>query len=374
MSHSFPEGLSQAEVIAAAETFVPLSSLKSNYLDHLLTEHACVEHLFPGQVIFERGDSDCRHVYLLSGRIVLEYASGLKKSLDAIGSLFPIVNEMPRPCRAYAESDCTVIFIDSDRLDRILSWSQIAQYLLSEFSLKREFDEDLPWIQTILNSNLFYKVPPVNAEQIVGRMTVQEVVKGEVILRQGELGDCCYFIKEGQASVYRQEGRKPLHLADIQTGRCFGEDALVNETARNATVKMESDGVLMRLSKKDFQLLLLEPKIDEYSEGDQQFDQPPVFIDVRTHEEYEQGHLTMAINLPLAFLSVEKRMLDMSVPYVVYCDTGRRSRSAAYLLARLGFTVSSLAGGLLGAGMQYQLVQDFSYLLKGGKVVRASIQ
>lgn len=359
------------DLLEVAQAFVPLCILKRSYLEYLL-QQASVDYVCAGQRLFEQGTCDYRHQYLLNGRICLSYASGYTESISAKDAIFPLANEMPRPCDGVAETDCTVLRLDSDRLDRILSWSQIADYLLSELSIERDLDEDIAWIKTVLNSNLFYKVPPVNAERILDRMVPQVVMEGEVIVRQGEIGNCCYFLKEGTARVTRRDETGSVqHLADIGVGRCFGEDALVYETLRNANVTMTNDGVLMRLSKEDFKLLLLEPQVEEVAEEDfASMTEPPVYVDVRSQSEYDQGHLVLAANIPLNLLSLKKRLLRPDVPYVFYCDTGRRSRAAAYLLGKLGFNTFALRGGLVGAGMQYQLTSDTSYLLRDGKVAK----
>src|SRR5690606_12271474 len=101
---------------------------------------------------------------------------------------------------------------------------------------------------------------------------------------------------------------------------------------------MTTDGVLMRLSKEDFKLLLLEPQVEEVAEEDfASLTEPPVYLDVRSQSEYDQGHLVLAANVPLNLLALKKRLLRLDVPYVFYCDTGRRSRAAAYLLGKQGF-------------------------------------
>ena len=366
------QAYSVSDILPMAEAFIPLASLAPSFLRHLL-EQSDVDYICQGQYLFERGVCDGRHIYLLSGRVQYQFASGFRETISARDTLYSLANEMPRPCSALADTDCIILTIDSDKLDRILSWSQIAQYLLTELSSERDMDEDIEWIKTVLNSNLFFKVPPVNAERILDKMHIETVLANEVIVREGEIGNCCYFIKEGSAKVLVHEGHSTKELATIGVGRCFGEDALVYETVRNATVRMASDGVLMRLDKDAFKLLLLEPKIEEVTEHDcQDLLEPPVFIDVRTQEEYEEGHLALSANVPLSLLSLKRRLLRAHIPYVFYCDTGRRSRAAAYLLGKQGYNAVALSGGLIGAGMQYQLVTDNDVLLKDGRIEQQS--
>jgi rhodanese-related sulfurtransferase len=203
---------------------------------------------------------------------------------------------------------------------------------------------------TLLRSNLFYKVPPINIRQIINKFTADYVSAGEVVVRQGELGDCCYFIKEGLAGVYSSADDKvqPTLLAELGVGRCFGEDALVNQAARNATVKMHENGVLMRLEKQDFFLLLKTPQVDNISlaQARQLVVDGKQWIDVRSQDEFDKGHYPSAINMPLNLLKLKSRMLDQHSQYMIYCNSGRRSEAAAYLLGEDGYTAAALQGGI----------------------------
>lgn len=364
-------GLLLAEALNTARTLAPLKDLRPAFLEELF-KHVAVQTLFTGDALFNEGDFDQQHIYLLHGQLELQFETGDKQLIKGRNNQIPLAHCQPRRCSAVAKTDCNILRIDSDRLDRTLSWSQIADYLMSEISLQRDLDEDVMWMQTVLNSNLFYKVPPVNAEQIFGRLTPMVVDKGEVLIRQGEIGDCCYFIKEGDAEVlaYSELNSKTEKIADISVGRCFGEDALVYETARNATVRMKSDGVLMRLEKTDFLLLLKEAAGDEIDESEAAaMLETPIFIDVRTEEEYSLGHLAFSANIPLHLLSMKKRLMLAEMPYIMYCDTGRRSKAAAYLLGKQGYNVMSLTGGYLGANMFDQLVVEKGYILRDGNLV-----
>lgn len=354
-----------------AETLVPIKALRPSYLEDLF-KHVAVQTVFKGQILFEDGTVDRQHIYLQSGKLLLAYPSGHTELLNARDVFLPVAHRQPRPCRATAVSDCTVLRIDSDRVDRTLSWSQIADYLLSELSMERDYDEDIEWMQTVLNSNLFLKAPPVNAEHIFSRLTPMVVAEGEVIIRQGEIGDCCYFIKEGDAKVSAHYAnlRHAELLAEVGPGRCFGEDALVNETVRNATITMSSDGVLMRLEKSDFLLLLNEPAVDEIAREDiGGLMEDPIYVDVRTEDEYAAGHLAFSANIPLSLLSIKKRLLAPEKPHILYCDTGTRSYAAAHLLGKLGYNVMALKGGIIGSHMEEQCIRGENYILRDGELV-----
>ena len=363
------------EGLHTAETLVPLKALKPRFLRYLFAS-AKVQALFQGQTLFEANSYDKKHIYLLHGQVELQYNGRHSEIISGGNADFPLAHKTPRSCKAIARSDCSILSIDSEQLDRILSWDQISQYLMTEIAVQRDYDEDNAWMQTVLDSNLFLKVPPVNVEQIFSRLTPMVVLEGEAIIRQGEIGDCCYFIKEGTAAVTQrtlppQVGLEPglKHLANIGVGRCFGEDALVYETVRNANVTMTSDGVLMRLEKSDFMLLLKEPQVRQVPWESLAAQSGAILVDVRTEEEYSAGHLESAANVPLNLLCLKKRLLAKDKPYLFYCDTGRRSKAAAFLLGREGYDTAALRDGLRGAGTLGDLSQGQDYIIRAGELV-----
>lgn len=73
-------------------------------------------------------------------------------------------------------------------------------------------------------------------------------------------------------------------------------------------------------------------------------------LDVRTPEEYAEGHIRGAKNINVYdrnFIEVAVESLDKSRPVAVYCRSGRRSAEAAELLAKKGYKVTNLEGGYL---------------------------
>ena len=83
------------------------------------------------------------------------------------------------------------------------------------------------------------------------------------------------------------------------------------------------------------------------SEGLEQYRNTPgdILLDVRTPEEYRDGHLPGAKNLPLDRLDTIAE--PAGSPLFVYCRSGARSAQAKARLARAGYSVTDL-GGLLG--------------------------
>ena len=114
---------------------------------------------------------------------------------------------------------------------------------------------------TLLQTNAFHRIPPANIQAIFQRLQRMPCRAGEVVIKQGAEGDYFYIIVNGKCAVTRETplSREGIKLAELGVGDTFGEEALIAEAKRNATVTMLTDGVLMRLNKQDFRELMNEP-------------------------------------------------------------------------------------------------------------------
>ncbi len=72
-----------------------------------------------------------------------------------------------------------------------------------------------------------------------------------------------------------------------------------------------------------------------------------VLLDVRTAEEYRNGHIDGSINLPLDRIhQIENIIKDKRTPLYVHCYSGSRSGQAVSYLKRSGYTNSANIGGI----------------------------
>lgn len=72
-------------------------------------------------------------------------------------------------------------------------------------------------------------------------------------------------------------------------------------------------------------------------------------VDVRTAEEYANGHIPAAVNMDVFSSDFAKQIatLDKERTVALYCRSGRRSKSAAEQAVKLGYKVVELDGGIL---------------------------
>jgi rhodanese-related sulfurtransferase len=71
-----------------------------------------------------------------------------------------------------------------------------------------------------------------------------------------------------------------------------------------------------------------------------------LWLDVRFSAEFQHDGIRGAINIPLNEIRQAACMLDPAPDYIVYCQTGRRSSAAAFLLSQRGIRAHLLEGGL----------------------------
>ena len=126
-----------------------------------------------------------------------------------------------------------------------------------------------------------------------------------------------YVLTRGSALVTRETplSKDGIKLAELQVGDTFGEEALISDAKRNATVTMQRDGAVMRLGKEDFKKLLNEPMLDWVDAAPRRSRSSPKAASGWMYalpSEFENQHLDAAINIPLYFIRLKINTLDKS--------------------------------------------------------------
>ncbi len=347
--------MSKQVEIGQLKALSPLDSLKKDNL-HALVKKTKIKEAQPGEALFREGDSEKRTVYVLSGTVELREAD--QSAGKIVGGTEearnPISPKLPRRHTAMATSPVDYVTIDSDLLDVMLTWDQTGSYEVSELRNENGANDD--WMTTLLQTKAFHKIPPANIQAIFMRLQQVNYKAGDVVIKQGEEGDYFYVITRGRCVVTRETplNKEGIRLAELAVGDTFGEEALISEAKRTATVAMEVDGSVMRLGKEDFRTLLNEPMLDwvDADAADKIINAGGQWLDVRLPSEFEAYHNEGAINVPLYFIRLKLKTLDPAIKYVVCCDTGRRSSAGAFILNERGFQTYVLKGGLNRTGLQ----------------------
>ncbi len=332
--------------------FSPLDGLKAENL-HALAKKTSMRELPAGRLLFREGDTDKKTYFIVSGAVELrandKVVAVVRGSTPEARN--PLAPSAPRRFTARAIESIEYISIDSDLLDVMLTWDQTGSYEVSELKGgERQAQASDDWMTTLLQTKAFHRIPPANIQAIFMRLQRVTYKPGEVVIKQGDEGDYFYVIVRGRCSVTRETplNKEGIKLAELGVGDTFGEEALISEAKRNATVTMLTEGALMRLGKQDFTTLLNEPMLQwvDFAQGAEIVREGGKWLDVRLPSEFQNFRVPDSINIPLYFIRLKLNALDRNVRYVVCCDTGRRSSAGAYILSERGYEAYVLKGGL----------------------------
>lgn len=336
--------------VARLSGFSPFNAMKTDNLCNVL-EHVETLQASQGEVLFKKGDSDKRSVYLLSGTVELTGDDSVKRVIvgGTDEASCPIAPTLPRQQTAVALDTVRYFSIDSELLDMTLTLDQTGIYEVGDFSSDLGGGEG-DWMTALLQTRIFQQIPPQCIQLIFMRLQRIDFKAGDTVVHQGSEGDYFYIIRSGRCLVTRETsaGKEDIKLAELGVGGTFGEEALISQNERNATVSMQTDGILMRLGRDDFQALLNEPMLVflDHDEADEAAAHGGKWLDVRVPSEFKASRKEGATNFPLYLLRHKLNMLERKTPYIVYCDTGRRSSAAAFILNQHGFQTAVLKGGL----------------------------
>jgi rhodanese-related sulfurtransferase len=268
----------------------------------------------------------------------------------------PIGKRQPNIASANAMTDIQLLYVEDELLDKLVTWDQLSFHddarplsdkVGSESAARRMLNSGMLSAENLRSSPLAH-LPSANISALLNRIETVVVWDKEVIIREGEEGDYYYMIESGRAQVTRSVGGANLVLAELKMGDVFGEEALISDSRRNATVTMKSNGVLLRLKKHDFLELMQEPLLHRisYEEARQKVEKGAIWVDVRLPPEYRYDKLTGAINIPLSEIRTSIGVLSKDTSYITYCQSGQRSGAAAFILAQAGYDVDVLSNGL----------------------------
>ena len=276
--------------VALLRRFSPFEGMKKDNLD-ALSRKITVGKLPANRVLFREGDKEKRSFWLLSGLLELRENERTVAMISAgtAEARNPLAPQLPRKFSARAVDPIEYLTIDSELLDMMITWDQTGTYEVAELQAQIVTTVGDDWMTTLLQTQAFQRIPPANIQAIFMRMQRINTRASETIIQQGSEGDFFYAIVSGKCLVTRETpmNRSGLKLAELGVGDTFGEEALISEAKRNATITMLTDGVLMRLNKQDFRALMNEPLVQwlNYPQAKEMVANGARWLDVRLPSE-----------------------------------------------------------------------------------------
>jgi rhodanese-related sulfurtransferase len=337
-------------------TLTPLAGMSKERLAEL-AEVAVVERAARGSDPLKGRLEAAQSIFLLSGELLLAFdGGGTQVVVGGSEDTFHALNrQKAKLSRTKAITDVDLLAIDDEVLDILATWDQVAASGSGDggSTMARAVRSDARLITGAfslanLRTGAFAQLPVAHIDELLKRFERVKTARGDVVIKEGDEGDFYYVIETGRFQVERLVGGAKVVLAELKSGDSFGEEALVSEAKRNASVISLGEGELLRLGRQDFNDLLREPllKRTNFEDAAERVRKGALWLDVRYPSEYQYDKLPGAINVPLAEVRNMFAVLDRSKEYVAYCQSGRRSAAAAFLFAQRGFKVWLLEGGL----------------------------
>jgi CRP-like cAMP-binding protein len=257
-----------------------------------------------------------------------------------------------------ALEDCVIAQVSRDVLDRSLAANTSNDYsvaALDEVDLTTDYlvsdsAVSIDWMSRFLQSPLAQNLPASSIQNVLAKLDHRDVVKGEDIVRKGEIGDAIYVLTRGVATICTDE-HSPFAGREIAliAGDYFGEESLVADTLRNATVTMDADGSVACLNRELFDQFIRPHLVREADDAlmerclAAEIDKSIAIIDVRFPIEYRHDALPSSTNIPIPLLRSRLSLLDKTRTHLVTSHGGRRSELAVFLLRQAGIDAYLMA-------------------------------
>lgn len=308
-----------------------------------IAEKALLRPLRHGEFLFKEGDTETRTFFLVSGEVEMPPAGGSAIAVSSISpqSIKALSNDKPRRATVKAVGRVVVIEMDDEVLNTVAQSIHSSSYKVDDISVAQEDD----WMTRFVQYLDALKLPVQNIQYVMSHLQEVPVRKGTVVVRQGDIGDHYYIVKKGVCKVVwqAQPGAKPVELVTLKEGAGFGEEALINDGKRNASIVMVVDGVLMRLDKSVFISQVVEPLLSYviYRDIEKHLGKDALLVDVREPNEANRSHLQHTVNIPFKMLRKVAPTLDPAKHYVIYLDR-ENLKVTAFLMTQFGLRVSVL--------------------------------
>jgi len=324
------------------DRFVPMNALAAEERAQIAGTARLLQ-LAPGKAIDSTTLADSQTLYLVEGDVVL----------DTDGTLEAVCAGTPRAALALTRRGVRGAQIRATTASRLL---QVDRHLVSTCMVwagSASTDgsaQETMLTPEMLRIGLLRRIPTANLLRLGTLFDRVAVEAGDTVIRQGESGEHYFLVRSGEFAVSRQSDPDscPVTLAELHAGDSFGEEALISDMPRNATITACCDGVLLRLTKDNFQELIRDPLLHyvNRAEAERRVAAGAHWLDVRLAEEFAVDGPAGGLNIPLGELRERSAELDASGEYVVCSSSGRRSAAAAFLLSGRGIATVALAHGL----------------------------
>jgi len=233
---------------------MPLFATMDDQEIGLLISRLQVEAYAPGQRIIRQGQPGDRFYMVRRGHVEVSQrdANGVTRVVNQLdrGDTFgevALLRDEPRnaTCRATVPTELLS-----------LSRSDFDQLVKSRFVLRQKLDLSLARAELLRRVPLFDELDGSQIQAVAAQLQEEAFAAGDVIIRQGEIGEKFYVIESGRLAVTTTQDGQEKAVTERGPGEYVGEIALLLQVPRTATVKALTAAQLLSLRRDDFERLV----------------------------------------------------------------------------------------------------------------------
>ena len=330
------------------DRFLPLKLVPPSLRGELLKHAMMVSFDVCRNIVKHNNKSSVSH-YLVDGLAEVRYSFYHRVNIPCNGDKcsYPLEEQILEGGVVRAVTPCQVLIVNRDHLDAIIARLEagsingpVVQIIDDARSLdhaKIDDDYESDWMALFYQSPLAINLSAKKLQQVFSSLTSVAVNGGETIVKCHTQADFFYIIEKGYAEVITESsGPFKGKRFELEPGDYFGDESIVAQTIRNASVIMTSDGLLGRMEMSVFNNLIkpslvIKPSVNELLELSN-----PIYCDVRLPLEYKLEHLPFSMNVPVGRIRKNLSLFDKNRVYVITPEGGHRSELAAYIMMQSG--------------------------------------
>ena len=326
---------------------VDLSMINQLYPLKVLTEKnkkelalsSNLQVLESGTLLFDKGDSNNDYYYLIEGVVKLKDKDNVVKVLDTNDSgmiVKPIEDMNPRKYAATVEKPSTILKLEKKTIDMMAVWEKTGTFEVEEIQVDLSNVESGDWMSSVLTFNVFDKLSPDKLQDIYTKIEKIDTKPKQEVISQGDKSDGFYVVLRGKYLVLRTTTKNPkgIKLGVLNPGDSFGSDSIITGDERNASVVGLNEGTVIKISTEDFINTVLESKVNDISFNEMEEmvkSKKALVLDIRNPDEYAKKNYPESINIPLLLMRL-KTPRDKTKKFICYCNNGKRSKAACFIL------------------------------------------
>jgi Fe-S-cluster-containing hydrogenase component 2/thioredoxin reductase/CRP-like cAMP-binding protein len=198
-----------------------------------------------GEAIYEPGEFGTSFFTIVDGEVTLEGAQPphIRTRLGR-GEFFgemSLLSGRPRSEKAIAGAGCILVETPRRAMVKLMNSNEEVRSGIDWIFVVRELQRHFAPFATLKE-----------LRTIAARVTLRRFKAGEVLFREGEVGDSLFVLRSGGVALSRKKGAEQMLVAEVRSGHLVGEMALMGDPVRRETATTTVAADAIEIKRKEF--------------------------------------------------------------------------------------------------------------------------